>query len=161
MDALAPSALSRSARARALVHEHVLLSGATALIPDPLLCTTALTGVHVRLVDELSRLYGVPFAPKTGRAPLLAAAAGLLTKGLLAQPFARRMIAAYAPVLIPLWFAGGAVLAGTFTYFLGEALTSHYEAGGTFADFDWKRFRDEAARRLKRPLAPSPVAQPA
>jgi uncharacterized protein (DUF697 family) len=162
VDAPPPSLPSRSARARALVHEHVLLSGATALIPDPLLCTTALTGVHLRLVDELSRLYGVPFAAKAGRALLIGAGAGLLTKGLLAQPFARRLIAAAAPVLIPLWFAGGAVLAGTFTHFLGEALIGHYEAGGTFADFDWKKFRDEAARRLARPFAPAaPAAQPA
>jgi uncharacterized protein (DUF697 family) len=139
----------------------VLLSGATALIPDPVLCTTALTGVHVRLVDELSRLYGVPFAPKTGRALLIAAGAGLLTKGLLAQSFARRLIALHAPILIPLWYGGGAVLAGTFTHFLGQALIQHYEDGGTFADFDWRKFRDEAARRLGQRLAPASPLQPA
>ncbi len=160
MEATQPRDPSRLARGRALTHEHVLLSGATALIPDPILCTTALTGVHVRLVDELSRLYRVPFAPKAGRALLIGAGAGLLTQGLLSQPFARRIIAAYAPVLIPLWFAGGAILAGTFTHLLGEALIRHYESGGTFADFDWKKFRDEAARRLRRP-APAPALAPA
>jgi len=139
----------------------VLLSGATALIPDPVLCTTALTGVHVRLVDELSKLYRVPFASKTGRALVIGAAAGLLTKGLLAQPFIRRLLALHAPLLIPLWFGGGAVLAGTFTHFLGESLTRHYEEGGTFADFDWKKFRDEVARQLRRPLGPAVAAQPA
>jgi len=140
-----------TARAREVVREHMLLSVASALMPDPILCTTALAGVHVDLLIALSRLYDVTFSPKVGRILLVAATGGALTYGVLAQPMVRRAIAALMPVIVPLWFIGGSVLAGGLTHFLGHAFIRHYENGGTFEDFDWHRFRHELAQKLGFP----------
>jgi uncharacterized protein (DUF697 family) len=145
-------------RAHAVIHEHLLLSAATALIPEPILCTTALTGVHLRLVAELSELYSVPFSPKAGRALLIAAGAGIFTRYALARPFVRRAVAAFAPILLPIWFIGGSVIAAGFTHFLGQAIVRHYEAGGTFADFDWGEFRRDTFDRLGLPGPSRPAA---
>jgi uncharacterized protein (DUF697 family) len=151
-----------TARARELVREHMLLSVASALVPEPILCTTAVAGVHLDLLIALSRLYDVPFSPKVGRVLLLAATSGALTYGVLAQPVVRRAIAALMPMIMPLWFVGGSILAGGFTHVLGHAFIRHYENGGTFEDFDWHRFRHEIAQKLGFPRPPArPIVAPA
>ncbi len=157
--ALAPTS-TLATRAQAIVREHVLLSAGAALIPEAVLCTTSITGAHIRMLSELSKLYGVPFSPKTGKALLIAAGAGLLTDGLLGMPLAKRAIAALAPVIIPVWFLGGAIIAGTFSHLLGHAFIRHYERGGTFADFDWHEFRREITDKIKERVSISTLTAP-
>lgn len=141
-----------AARAGAAVREHTLLAAAAALIPEPVLCTTGVAAVHLRMLTELSEIYAVPFSPPAGRVLLAAASAGLLTDCVLARPLVRRAIGALGPLILPVWFVGGAVLAGGFTHFLGQAVTRHYERGGTLADFDWPGFRREFGGKLKARL---------
>jgi hypothetical protein len=92
----------------------------------------------------------LPVAAGTGRVLLVAAAGGAITSVALGQRCLRRLVFAF-PVILPLWFLGGSILAGTFTHLLGHAIVRHYEKGGTFADFDWHAFRQEIARKLGFP----------
>lgn len=147
-------------RARAIIREHVLLSAASALVPDPILCTTAVTAAHLDMLEALSRLYAVPYSVKTGRVLLTAALGGAITAGLLGQPLVRRAILALSPIILPIWFIGGSVIAGSLTHLLGHAVVRHYEKGGTLHTFDWHAFRRELAQKLgfPRPANVIPVA---
>ena len=149
---------ARVGRAGMIVREYMLLSAASALVPEPILCTTALAGTHLEMLVDLSKLYRVPFSPQTGRVLLVAASGGAITSAILGGRCIRRLTLAF-PVLLPLWFVGGSILAGTFTHLLGHAIIRHYEKGGTFADFDWHAFRHELAQKLgfPRPAAAGPL----
>jgi hypothetical protein len=137
-----------TAQAKHLVREHMLLSAGSALIPEPILCTTAVTASHLRMLDELSRLYQKPFNPKVVEVLLVAATGGALTYCVLSQPFVRRALAALAPVILPIWFLGGSVLAGTLTHLMGQAFIKHYESGGTYRTFDWDEFAHKVEGKL-------------
>ncbi|HEY3756660.1 MAG TPA: hypothetical protein VGL42_10970 [Opitutaceae bacterium] len=130
-----------SARAREIVRECTVLSAASALIPAPIICTTAVTGVHLEMLIDLSKLYGKPFHPPSLRIMLLAAAGGGVTDVVIRMRWVQRLVSAIAPVIIPIWFIGGAAMAGAFTHLLGYAFIRHYEAGGTYRTFDWNEFR--------------------
>ena len=137
-----------TAQAKHIVREHMLLSAGSALIPEPILCTTAITAAHVRMLAELSRLYKKPFNPKMAEILLVAASGGALTYCVLTQPFVRRALAGFAPIILPIWFLGGSVMAGTLTHFMGQAFIRHYESGGTYRTFDWKEFAREVEDKL-------------
>ncbi len=132
-----------TAKARRIVKEHVLLSAGSALIPEPILCTTAVTAAHLRMLDELSRHYQKPFDAKAVRVLLIGALGGGVMALFLGRPGSRRAIAALAPVIIPLWFVGGCLVAGTLTHLMGLAFIRHYERGGTYLTFDWAKFRQK------------------
>ena len=131
-----------TAQARRIVREHVLLSAGSALIPEPILCTTAVTAAHLRMLDELSRHYKKPFDAKAVRVLVMGATGGVGMAVVLGRPGSRHLISALAPVLIPLWFAGGCVVAGTLTHLMGLAFIRHYERGGTYDNFNWTKFRE-------------------
>jgi uncharacterized protein (DUF697 family) len=141
---------ARAGRAGAIVREYMLLSAASALVPDPVLCMTAVTGAHLEMLADLSKLYRVPFSPKTGRVLLVGAGSGAVTYVLLGRRCIRRLIFAF-PAMVPLWFLGGSILAGTFTHLLGHAMIRHFEKGGDFYTFDWHAFRHEIAQKLGLP----------
>lgn len=146
-----------TAQAKLVVREHMLLSAGSALIPEPILCTTAVTAAHIRMIDELSKLYEKPFDPKVAEVLLVAAAGGALSYCVLGQPFVRRALASFAPIILPIWFLGGSVMAGTLTHFMGLAFIRHYESGGTYHTFDWEEFAHEfegklGINRLKKEL---------
>jgi uncharacterized protein (DUF697 family) len=137
-----------TAQAKQVVREHMLLSAGSALIPEPILCTTAVTAAHLRMLAELSQLYKKPFNPKVAEVLLVAASGGALTYCVLGQPFVRRALATLGPVILPLWFLGGSVMAGTLTHFMGLAFIRHYESGGTYRTFDWEEFAREFEGKL-------------
>jgi hypothetical protein len=132
-----------TAQARIIVRDHVLLSAGSALIPEPILCTTAVTAAHLRMLDELSRHYQKPFDAKAVRVLLVGAMGGGVMALFLGRPGSRKAITALAPVIIPLWFIGGCLVAGTLTHLMGLAFIRHYERGGTYDSFDWAKFREK------------------
>lgn len=136
-----------SARARAIVREYAILSAASALIPAPIVCTTAVTGVHLEMLIELSKLYNKPFHPPSLRIMLIAAGGGGVTDAVIRLKWIERIVASLGRVIVPIWFIGGAAMAGTFTHLLGQAFVRHYEAGGTYRTFDWNVFRRETLKK--------------
>jgi len=122
-------------------------------IPEPIVCTVAVTGAHLRMLEELSNLYHVDFSPKKVRILLIAATGGALTDWVLGWSAIRRVVAAYAPIILPIWFVGGSILAGSLTHFMGHAFIRHYENGGTYQTFDWAEFRRELLGKFA-PLLP-------
>jgi uncharacterized protein (DUF697 family)/predicted flap endonuclease-1-like 5' DNA nuclease len=123
----------RLAEAKNLSRRYVLLATGFALLPLPLVDIAAVLALQVKLVHDLSHLYGVPFESGMAK-PLLTSllscgavsGGGLALMGLgLTIPGLRTLIGG--------GFSGS--LAGT-TLATSEIFIRHFEAGGTMADFD-------------------------
>jgi uncharacterized protein (DUF697 family) len=126
--------LGKDEEAMRIVGKYVGWSTGAGLIPLPLVDLAAIAAVQLKMVQELSKFYGVPFSRSaaksiagaligSGGSYLLAAPVGSLLKivpfvgqiaGMLAEP----------------------ALAAASTYALGKVFIQHFESGGTFLDLN-------------------------
>lgn len=150
------SPVARAAQARDIIREHVILCAGANTIPVPIAGSMAVTGVQLKMLAELSRLYGVPFSHDLGRALVASAAGGVLSFVLAQNPVTRSIrdfLMATVPVIaIPLRLLAGPALMAAYTLILGNAFVRHYETGGTYLNFNWQDFRFELASKLGLPL---------
>jgi len=136
----AAATTSREQRAIAVVEGYLPWSAGAGIVPLPGVDMALIIGVQLRMLAKLAELYGVPFreqAAKSIAATLMATVVQNTLFGSLAYPIK------FTPVLGPL--LGVALLpaiaaAGTFA--LGKVFITHFEAGGTFLEFDPKKVRD-------------------
>ena len=147
MFAVAPDDLyppdNRGRKARGVVRRFMAYSGAAGLLPLPVIDVAAVTGVQVKMLYALSKIYDVPFNAKLARQLVLA----LLGGGgsvVLALP------AASATKFVPVvGTAASFVLSPAFAtlscYAVGRIFVRHFEAGGTLETFDPAKAQTAAA----------------
>lgn len=136
----ASAAAGREQRALALVEGYLPWSAGAGVVPLPGIDIALIIGIQLRMLAKLADLYGVPFreeAAKSIAATLMATVVQNTLFGSLVYPIK------LTPVLGPL--LGIALLpaiaaAGTFA--LGKVFITHFEAGGTFLEFDPKKVRE-------------------
>lgn len=127
-------------RALAVVESYLPWSAGAGILPLPGIDMALIIGVQLRMLAKLAEVYGVPFKEQAAKSVVATLMATLAQNTLLASlAFALR----FTPVLGPL--LGIALLpaiavAGTFA--LGKVFITHFEAGGTFLDFDPEKVRN-------------------
>lgn len=127
---------ARRHKALSLIQDYTVASLAPATIPFPVFDLIALTGIQLRMVSELSRVYGVEFSKTAGRTAI---------KSLLSKMLSRSFAPALASLvkIIPglgqaSGIAGMMATSGASTYAVGKLFVRHFEAGGNVANFDAK-----------------------
>ncbi|MGO8915249.1 MAG: DUF697 domain-containing protein [Stellaceae bacterium] len=113
---------------------------AAAAAPIPLADAALVSGVQVRMVSRLARLYGVPFE-RVRVASLLSALLGGWTPFTIATSVtgaAARMVPGIGTLIGVATSVGTSTLA---TETIGKIFIRHFEDGGTFLDFEPKRYR--------------------
>jgi uncharacterized protein (DUF697 family) len=100
----------------------------------PLLDVAAVTFIQLKMLREISALYGVAFAEMRVRAFVAA-----LTGGLAPSALAGATAGSAAKALPGVgWFVGTATVAafaGASAYAVGHVFIEHFESGGTYLDF--------------------------
>ena len=143
------------------VRTYMLLSGGAGLIPIHYLDWAAVTGLQLRMIAEISRIYDVPFQENLGKAAI-GSMAGFIVPHAAAVGTIGSMLKAI-PGLGGV--AGGpltAIFAGAYAWAMGNMFIQHFESGGTFLNFDPHKVKEyfrsqfEGAR-----TAPATVAEPA
>lgn len=137
---------SRLVEAKSIVKGNVLWATGLSIVPVPLFDLVGIMGVQIKMLKQLSDLYEIPFMEhkvKNILGSLLTGigavgVGGVVTFSLLKLvPFMGQVAGAIA---IP-------ITAGAFTLAVGRIFTTHFEAGGTFLDFNAtamrKHFREE------------------
>lgn len=152
---------NKSAQAEKLVEGYMGWSAGAGLIPVPGLDLVGIGAVQLKMLDDLSKLYGIPFSKNAAKS-IIGALCG--SGGATAVAFPVASLMKVVPVIGPL----AAMLtepaaAAAATYALGKVFVLHFESGGTFLDFDpdrVRKFYDEhfAAARSgsKTSSAPAP-----
>jgi uncharacterized protein (DUF697 family) len=143
---------ARTAEANALVRKYMNWSFVGGIVPVPLVDVAAVSGVQLKMLYELSKLYGIPFKAHIAK-PLIgsllgsvgssAAAGGVLALGIKSVPIVGTMLGLLTMPALSL----------AATYAVGRVFIAHFESGGTLLDFDPDKMRAhfraefEAARK--------------
>jgi uncharacterized protein (DUF697 family) len=138
----------RFERARAVVVRYRKWTIAAAAAPVPLADAVLIGGVQLRMVQQLARLYDVPFE-RVRVASLVSALFGGWTPYSISIGVAGAA-ARMAPGLGTL--IGIATSVGTSTLAteaIGKIFIQHFEEGGTFLDFEPRKYRDAVAKSVR------------
>ena len=124
---------NRRRKATRIMRRYMLFSGVAGLVPLPAVDVATVTGVQVKMLHAMTRVYGVPFNLKLARQLVLALIGGGGSV-VLALP------AASATKAVPVvGMAASFLLSPAFAtascYGTGKAFISHFEAGGTLETF--------------------------
>ena len=125
----------RYAKAMHVINKHVCWSAGVGLIPIPVLDVAALTGVDLKMISELCKVYNVPFSESRAKS-IVAALIGSISatsirKGVLGVAF--WMVPMIGPALYLLL---SPCAAGASTFAIGRVFVQHYELGGTLLSFN-------------------------
>ena len=136
----------RLAEARAIVKSNVRWAAGMGLIPIPAVDLITITGVQVKMLRQLSQLYGIKFLEHKVKNILASLLTGLggVNLGLLAMGG----LAKLAPGIgTTFGFVTVPAAAGALTHATGQVFIGHFESGGNFLDFkpeeSRKHFREE------------------
>jgi len=125
---------AKEIEAEKLVNSYMGWSAGAGLVPVPGLDLAAIAGVQIKMLDDLSKLYNVPFTKNVAKA-IIGALVGSSGSLLLSAPAASLM--KFVPIVgnIAALFVEPAASAAA-TYALGKVFIQHFESGGTFLDFN-------------------------
>lgn len=148
----------RERHAHTIIRNHVLLSAAAGVIPVAFVDTAAVAVVQLRLLKELSDVYGVSFRADIGRSAvgtlLASVTPALLGGGVLGSAAVNAALRSVPVVGAVTRFATQPLFNAAFTYALGKVFQQHFASGGTFLTFDPEKVKtyfrekyDELRRR--------------
>jgi len=131
----------KSEQSRKLVKNYMWWSMGAGLLPIPVAGVAAVTGVQLRMLSKLSEHYEIPFSKERGKATICSListlSASTISKGVLIG--AIKTIPLLGPLTVPFIMP---VVSAAVTYAIGIVFIQHFEAGGTFLDFDPEKTRD-------------------
>lgn len=130
----------REERALAVVNSYLPWAAGAGILPLPGIDVAAIVGVQLRMLAKLAEEYGVPFREQAAKS-IVAALLAMLVQNTLTQGLASSF--KFVPVVGTL--LGIAILpavAAAGTYAVGKVFITHFEAGGTFLDFDPRKVQD-------------------
>jgi uncharacterized protein (DUF697 family) len=123
------------------VKNYMWWSMGAGLIPIPILDLAAIGSVQLKMLSDVSKVYGVPFEENRGKA-LISTLVGFILERSVAFGSVGSLLKAI-PGLGAL--AGAPTMAlscGAYTWALGKVFVQHFEAGGTFLTFDPDRVKE-------------------
>lgn len=121
-------------RANKIVETYSLWSSGAAALPIPMVDMAYIIGVQLKMLSELSELYGLEFRRNRGKSLVASLVSGVAAGNFLstAAPWMIR----YVPVIGFLAAPVSIVLfSSSVTYATGKVFIQHFEAGGTFLNF--------------------------
>jgi len=134
------SDIAHTLMAESKIKSYTIATVGVSTVPVPLFDIAAVFAIQLRMIQQLSNLYGRPFSERAGRNIITALGGGVLGYG------AGFVVAASALKLIPGigWAVGIAsmpLVMGASTYAVGRSIVKHYEEGGSLFDFSADKMR--------------------
>ncbi|MEO7330629.1 MAG: GTPase [Minicystis sp.] len=149
--------MSKRFDADAVIARHVAWSCGVGLIPAPIFDIQALNRVQLDLLRALAGVYRVHYTQAQARAWLV----GL--NGTTAAKIAAISVDLFPGLSAVVGGISRSALCGASTYALGQVVTAHFEAAGTFEDLDMEAAKKAYAQALahrKEVLADEPEEKP-
>jgi uncharacterized protein (DUF697 family) len=131
------------------------------LVPIPFADLAAVSGVQLKMIADLSKIYDIPFQKNSVKAAI-----GSLAGFILPHATACGFVASLFKAVPAVGFAAGgsamAVFCGAYAWALGNVFIQHFESGGTFLDFDPEAVKEyfkaqfEEGKRVAAPTIDAP-----
>jgi len=125
----------RQTSATKTVKQYMWISMGAGLIPVPFVDWAAVSGVQLKMLADLSKLYGLPFKASRGKA-ILGSLAGFVLPHAVACGFLGSVIKAIPIVGALAGAPAMAIFCGAYAWAMGQVFIQHFESGGTFLNFD-------------------------
>jgi len=140
---------ARIAMADAIVSRNVLWALGAGIVPIPLVDVVAIMGIEIKMLKELSDLYGVGFRANVAKKIIYSLLSSLGSVGLGSA------VGFSLSKLIPgigstLGVVSVPIFAGAVTHALGRLFLMHFESGGTLLDFDPHAMRSHFRQEYER-----------
>ncbi|MEM9461352.1 MAG: DUF697 domain-containing protein [Myxococcota bacterium] len=123
------------AQAENIVQRNAYWSIGAGIVPLPVFDIVVITGVQLKMLRELSALYGAPFredVAKKAVMSLMVGVGGVGVGGVLGISLLKLVPVVGAFVGV----ASVPILSGMLAYAVGRTFIMHFESGGTLLDFD-------------------------
>ncbi|BAP57070.1 GTPase [Thioploca ingrica] len=117
-----------------LIKNYTIASLAPAVFPFPLLDLAALTGIQLKMLHSLSKVYGVEFSAELGKATIASLVASVLPVAV--TPLLASLVKFIPGVGQVSGVASMLILGVASTHALGMVLVRHFEDRGDFSNFD-------------------------
>jgi uncharacterized protein (DUF697 family) len=141
----------RTAEAERIVNRYWKWAAAAGLIPVPMIDIAAVMGVQLKMIADLSRVYGVPFQKdrvKSIVGALLGGASGaMLSAGALSLTGPALKVVPGVGTAVGVIMTPAANAAAT--YALGKVFIMHFESGGTLLDLNPDEMREHFRREMQ------------
>jgi uncharacterized protein (DUF697 family) len=128
-------------QAMAITRRYMLWSGGAGLIPFPIIDLATIIGVQMKMVSEISDVYGVGFSENTAKNTISAALSGVT-----ASTFAQGTLGSSIKSIPLIGTLVGTItmpfFASASAYALGNVFINHFEEGGSFLDLDPAKFAE-------------------
>lgn len=140
---------ARVAKAEAIIQRNVLWALGAGVVPIPVVDMLAVTGIQIKLMKELSEVYGLSFRENIAKKlvySLLSAVGGVgigAAVGASLSKLVPGLGTTLGVVSVPLF-------AGAFTHALGRIFLMHFESGGTLLNFDPHAMRSHFKQEYDR-----------
>ncbi len=118
-----------------LVKKYMWWSMGAGLIPVPLVDIAAVSAVQLKMIKDMSDIYGVKFSENKGKS-ILSALLGSILPNSLARGGVGSLLKMLPVVGTIMGGVSMSLFSGASTYAVGKAFVQHFESGGTFLDFD-------------------------
>ncbi|MBF8273384.1 MAG: GTPase [Magnetococcales bacterium] len=134
-------------QANATLKNYIKGSGAVALLPFPYVDMVLLTGVQLKMLQSLAKIYHIKFTKDIGKSTLSSLLGGVLpsTVGMGVASSLK-----FVPALgTAVGIASTSVIAIATTYAVGKVFIQHFESGGTFLNFDPEKVKEYFAQEFE------------
>ncbi len=147
--------------ANLIVDKYAKWSFGVGLIPTPAADLIALTGVQMKMLHEIARVYGYSFSDNKFRNTV-----GALLSSALPHTASKASLGSFVKSIPVLGSAVGMIVmpaaCAAATYALGIVFIKHFESGGSFLDIDLglmkSQVREVADKYRKNKAKPDPAA---
>jgi uncharacterized protein (DUF697 family) len=122
------------------VRKYMWWSMGAGLIPVPFVDWAAVSGVQLKMVADVAKVYGVPFQQNRGKA-VIGSLVGFVLPHVMACGMLGSLLKAIPVVGAVAGAPAMAIFCGAAEWALGLTFIQHFESGGTFLDFNPEEVR--------------------
>ena len=131
-----------------VVTSSALLAAGAGAIPAAGWDMAAIAGVQLKMLSDLSKIYGVPFTENLGKT-VLATTVTALAPGMVAQSSFASALKVVPGLGQIMGMLAVPAYAGGLTYAVGRVFISHFESDGDLLSFNPKKFSSHLADEMK------------
>ena len=132
----------------ATIRRYMWWSAGAGLVPIPIADLVAVSGVQLKMLAEISKIYGVPFQESQGKMII-----GSLMGFVLPRALSFGLIGCVIKVIPGVGVLAGApamaMFSAAYAWALGRVFMQHFESGGTFLNFNPEAVREHFRKEFE------------